>query len=246
MSWRKAPDGFWRRAWPVLLLTVVVGALVLPPIATLLRTSLAEPGTASVAPTWTLRYYAEFLGGPKLGIMALNSGVFACCATFVSLVLGGVLAWLVERTDVSLKGVAYVTTIVSLGTPYILYVAAWLFLFGRSGPFNDAWRSFVDPGVTLFNVNSLGGMIAIEGLLWSPLVFLMLSAVFRAANAEMEEAARMSGATALQTVMRVSLRLASPAILALALFVFIRNLESFEVPALVGMPGRVDVLTTKI
>ena len=90
------------------------------------------------------------------------------------------------------------------------------------------------------------GMILIEGFLWSPLVFLLLGATFRAANADMEEAARMSGATVFATLWRISLRLAMPAILALALFVFIRAIGGFEVPALVGMPGRIYVLTTDV
>jgi iron(III) transport system permease protein len=89
-------------------------------------------------------------------------------------------------------------------------------------------------------------MIMIEGFLWSPLVFLLLGATFRAANADMEEAARMSGASVLATLWRISLRLAMPSILALALFVFIRAIGGFEVPALVGLPGRIFVLTTDV
>ena len=85
----------------------------------------------------------------------------------------------------------------------------------------------------------MAGMILIEGFLWSPLVFLLLGATFRAANADMEEAARMSGASVFDTLRRISLPLAMPAILALALFVFIRAIGGFEVPALVGMPGRI-------
>jgi iron(III) transport system permease protein len=229
-----------------IVLIVLIAVLVVPPIWTLLRTSLSEVTPGLARGNFTLQHYVQLVTGRNLGTMALNSVVFALCATTVSLVFGGLLAWLVERTDVPLKGLAYLTTIISLGTPYILYVTAWLFLFGRAGPFNDLYRLYVDPATTLINVNSLGGMIAIEGFLWSPLVFLMLSSSFRAANAEMEEAARMAGASVFETVRMVSLRLAMPAILALALFVFIRNLEAFEVPALVGMPGRVDVLTTEI
>ena len=56
----------------------------------------------------------------------------------------------------------------------------------------------------------------------------------------------MSGASILDTIRLISMKLARPALFALALFVFIRNIEAFEVPALVGMPGRVDVLTTEL
>lgn len=236
----------FRRSWIGVLVTLIVATLVLPPVWTLLNTSVTRPGVGGLADSYTLDHFRELIGGNRLAATALNSVLFAAGATVLSLLVGGVLAWLVERTDAPFKGLAYLTTIISLGTPYILYVTSWLYLLGRAGPFNDFWRTYVQPGATLINVNSLAGMIMVEGLLWSPLVFLLLSSTFRAANAEMEEAARMSGASVAATVWRISLRLAWPAILALALFVFIRNLESFEVPALVGMPGRVDVLTTEI
>lgn len=231
--------------WLELGTIAVLAVLVLPPLAMLLQVSLTDVNPDGSAGALTLRHYAQLFADPHLYASAANSLVFAGGATVVSLLFGGVLAWIVERTNAPLKALAYLTTIVSLGTPYILYVTAWLFLLGRAGPFNDAWRTLGGAGV-LFDVYSLWGMVLIEGFLWSPLVFLLLSASFRAANAEMEEAARMSGASILDTVWRISLRLAWPAILAMALFVFIRNLEAFDVPVLVGTPGRVTLLTTDI
>jgi iron(III) transport system permease protein len=235
--------------YPVVALStltiVIIGLLVLPPVWTLLRTSFANTMPDLSTSGFTLEHYANLVTGRNLAVSTINSIVFATCATALSLVIGGVLAWLVERTDAPMKGLAYVTTIVSLGTPYILYVTAWLFLLGRAGPFNDLYRTWIDPTSTPFNVNSLTGMILIEGFLWSPLVFLLLSSTFRAANADMEEAARMSGASILDTIRLISMKLARPALFALALFVFIRNIEAFEVPAL-GMPGRIDVLTTEL
>lgn len=243
MNSRSVTGSQFRSMLPGLVMTVLIAAIVLPPIWTLLRTSLFGDSGGGVL---SLQYYGQLILQPKLPSMLLNSILFAAFGTVISLILGGSLAWLVERTDTPLKGVAYFTTITSMGTPYILYVTAWLFLLGRSGPLNDIYRLATGSMDSLFNVNSLVGMILIEGMLWSPLVFLMLSATFRVANAEMEEAARMSGASVLETVRLVSLRLAAPAILAVTLFVFIHNLEALEVPAMVGMPGKVDVLTTEI
>ena len=95
----------------------------------------------------------------------------------VALLFGGMLAWLVERTNAPFKPLAYLTTIISLGTPYVLYVSAWLFLLGKAGPLNATWRSLTGNADLLFNVYSMGGMILIEGFLWSPHVELV--GVFR-------------------------------------------------------------------
>jgi iron(III) transport system permease protein len=225
---------------------VLVAVLVLPPVWTLLSMSFLPDDPTAAGGGVTLANYRLLLISPNLSISVWNTLFFSFTAMAISLFIGGAIAWLVERTDVPLKGLAYGTAIVSLGTPFILYVTAWIYLLGRAGPFNDLYRQVTGTMATPFNIYSLSGMVLVEALLWSPLVFLLMSATFRAANAEMEEAARVSGASVFEMIRYVSLKLARPAILALAMFVFILNMEAFEAPALIGMPGRVEVLTTAI
>src|SRR5262249_47823477 len=133
-----------------------------------------------------------------------------------------------------------------LGIPYVLYIVAWLLLLGKAGPVNALLLQLLGGAGPHINVYSLGGMIFIEGMLWSPLAFLLLSPVFRNSDASFEEAASMCGAGLIATFRRVTMGMARPALLALGLLVFIKASESFEVPALVGLPGSVRVLTSTI
>ncbi len=248
-SWRPAPTwrgSGWATYLPAGIVGLILAALVIPPIYILIRISLTKAGVGGAPDTWTLAQYASLFADPELYTSAANSIEFAALSMVLSLVIGGVLAWVVERTDAPFRPLAYMTTVVSLGTPYILYVSAWLFLLGNIGPFNQFYRFVTGATDNLVNVYSIGGMVFIEGVLWSPLAFMLMSATFRRANAEMEEAARMSGASVFQTVWRVSLRLAAPTILGLAIFIFISNLESFDAPVLIGMPQHINLLTTDI
>lgn len=228
------------------VLLFILAALMLPPLWMLVLDSVTEQDAIGEITGLTLGHFGKLLSDKRAVESFWNSIVFAIGSTVLSLLAGGAQAWLVERTNAPLKVLAYIATIVSMGTPFILHVIAWLFLLGKVGPLNDIYRAASGSSENLFNVHSMTGMILIEGFLWSPLVFLMLGATFRAANADMEEAARMSGATVLDTLRRVSLPLAKPALLALSLFVFIRAIGAFEVPALVGMPARLYVLTTDV
>jgi iron(III) transport system permease protein len=235
---------------PRRIIAVVVGLvlalLMLPPLWILLQDSVTTTDAMGDVTGWTVSHFTRLFTDKDALTSIWNSLVFAGGSTVLSLLSGGVLAWIVERTNAPFKILAYLATIISMGTPYILHVIAWLFLLGKVGPLNDGYRALTGSADNLFNVNSMAGMILIEGFLWSPLVFLLLGATFRAANADMEEAARMSGASVFETLRRISLPLAMPSILALALFVFIRAIGGFEVPALVGMPGRIYVLTTDV
>ncbi len=234
-----------RRTMAVVI-SIILAILVLPPIGILIQQSLVETAPDGSFIRLTLDHYAKLLDDPRVFESTWNTVQFGLGSTVLSLLIGGILAWLVERTNAPFKRLAYATTIISMGTPYVLYVIAWLFLLGRAGPINDIYRSMTGSFGVLINVNSMWGMILIEGFLWSPLVFLLLGSTFRASNADMEEAARMSGASVFDTVRRVSIPLAMPAILALSLFVFIRAIEAFDVPALVGTPAKISVLTTEI
>ncbi len=229
-----------------IVLGVLLTGLMVPPLWILILDSLTTTDAMGDITGWTASHFGKLLTDKRAAISLWNSLVFATGSTVLSLLTGGVLAWLVERTNAPLKILAYVVSIISLGTPYVLHVIAWLFLLGKVGPLNDIYRQITGSTGILFNVNSMTGMILIEGFLWSPLVFLLLGSTFRAANADMEEAARMSGASVLDTIRRVTLPLAMPSLLALAMFVFIRAIGGFEVPALVGMPGRIYVLTTDV
>lgn len=240
----------WIRQDPRRLIAIIVGlilaALMLPLAGVLLVDSATTQDAIGAVTGVTTEHFVKLVGDKNALTSLWNSAVFALGSTVLSLLTGGVLAWLVERTNAPFKVLAYLSTIISMGTPFILHVIAWLFLLGRVGPLNDLYRLATGETGNLFDVHSMTGMILIEGFLWSPLVFLMLGATFRAANADMEEAARMSGATVLDTLRRVSLPLAKPALLALSMFVFIRAIGAFEVPALVGMPARMYVLTTDV
>src|SRR4029077_1457960 len=86
----------------------------------------------------------------------------------------------------------------------------------------------------------------VQGIEYTPLCFLLLSTVFRGNDATFEEASMMSGAGHAATFRRLTLKLVTPAIAALLILIFIRAFEAFETPALVGLPGRVRVLTSDI
>jgi iron(III) transport system permease protein len=232
------------KTYLVAVLACIMAILVLPPLFFLILGAVTVSDAQGV--NFTLERFLLLLSQKGILLSSLNSFFFAIGSAVLSLIIGGTAAWLVERTNAPLKSLTYVTNIIALGTPYVLYTSAWLLLLARSGPINTWYRQVTGGSDVLINVYGMAGMILIEGLLWSPLVFLLLGATLRNFNPALEEAARMSGAGTWGIIRRITLPLSLPSILALAMLVFIRTVEAFEVPALVGTPGRVRVLTTDI
>ncbi|HEX5278482.1 MAG TPA: iron ABC transporter permease [Micropepsaceae bacterium] len=236
----------WRFSPLVLLLILFLAILIVPPVIYLLRSSVQETNFDGSFGAFTSRYYRELLSTGRLVPVIAISAAYAGGSALLALLLGGIQAWIVERTNTPLRGLVMIVSIVSLGIPSVLYTISFLLLLGKTGPLNQFLEWVTGTSDPVFNVYSLGGMIVIQGIEYTPLCFLLLSSVFRSTDASFEEASMMSGAGIGQTFRRITFRLAIPGIAALLILVFIRAFEAFETPALVGLPGRVHVMTNDI
>jgi iron(III) transport system permease protein len=230
----------------MLAVSLITAYLVLPPLYSVIQTSLFTTKLTGEIDEFTFRYYQDLLRELQVVGPFLNTLYFSVGSALLATLLGGSIAWIVTRTDAPLRGLGYFTAFASFGTPFILYTIGWLLLLGKAGPINYWLKTILDQPGPVLNVYSLFGMILIESLLWSPFVFLMLAAAFRSMDPSLEEASAACGARVWQTMRRVSLRLMLPAFFSVMLLIFIRSFESFEIPALVGLPGDVRVLTTSI
>jgi iron(III) transport system permease protein len=229
----------------VIVLAAILLVLILPPAFFLLNVSLHETQPDGSLGAFTLRFYESLFSGRFFLPSLQNTMIYSLGSAVIAIVIGTVQALIVERTNTPGRNLAFFAAILSLGVPHILYTVAWLLLLGRAGPVNDLIALVTQQGQAI-NVYSMWGMILIEGIGFVPLTFLLMSAVLRSMDASFEEAAIMAGASPLRAFWTITLRMGIPAICALALLIFVRTFESFEVPALVGLAGNINVLTTTI
>ncbi len=230
----------------VLFLSAILIVLILPAVIFLVQASLHETNFDGSFGDFTWEYYLTLVTGNQFFNNLINATLYAVGSAVVAISIGVTLAWIVERTNTPFRQWVMITSIVSLGIPSVLYTISFLMLLGKMGPMNQILMWIFSSDEPFLNVYSLWGMILIEGIEFAPLSFLLLSSVFRSNDASFEEASMMSGAGIAQTFGNITFKLAMPGILALVILIFIRAFESFETPALVGLPGNVSVLTTDI
>ncbi|HET7671920.1 MAG TPA: ABC transporter permease subunit, partial [Burkholderiales bacterium] len=237
-------DAKWLIIAACVALTVYLGVV---PLGFLVWQSFFTPHTAARAAQFTLGNYAEAYGSADTWVLFWNSLKFATGASAIAFVLGTGLAWMNERTNTPFKSLFFALSIVPLIIPGILFTVAWILLGSpKIGLINLALQRLFDTQAVFVNVYSLAGMMWVEGLHYSPMAFLLMTAAFRAMDPALEESAVMSGASVLQVVRKVTLPLVWPAIFATLLILFVRAIESFEVPALLGMPVGIHVFTSAI
>src|SRR4029077_3484655 len=221
--------------------------LALVPLVFLLWQSFLTPQSGAVPAQFTLENFrSAYLSGENVRLF-LNSLQFAVGAAVLSLVVGTSLAWMNERTNTPFKTLFFALAIIPLVIPGILFTVAWIMLASpKIGVINLVLQTLFDTDAVIVNIYTMAGMIWVDGLHYSPMAFLLMTAAFRSMDPALEESALTSGASVLQVARRITLRLAWPAAAGALLILLVRAVESFEVPALLGLPVGIQVYTSSI
>src|SRR3954469_7690782 len=235
-------------SWVLIALCVAVTMyLALIPLGFLLWQSFFTPQTATKAAEFTFGNYREAYGSGETARLFWNSVRYAIGTSIFAFFVGTGLAWMNERTNTPFKNLFYALSIIPLIIPSILFTVSWILLASpKIGIINLVLKSWLGFDASPFDIYSMGGMIWVDGLHYSPMAFLLMSAAFRAMDPSLEESAMMSGASVPKVALRVTLPLVWPAIFATILILFVRSIESFEVPALLGLPVGIEVFTSSI
>ena len=203
---------------------------------------IGEPGA-----TYTIQNYVKAYFDKEFYLLLLNSIYYALGTCALTFLIGTFLAWVSERTNTPLKKLFVVMSLIPFIIPGILSTISWILLLSpKIGLINIAVKDVLGLESAPFNIYSMWGMIWAESIHLYPLVFLLMSAAFRNMDTSLEEAALTAGSSTAQTFFRVTLPLMRPAMFSLLLINFIRGIEAFEVPALIGVPAKISVFTTKI
>src|SRR5207237_281772 len=167
--------------------------------------------------------------------------------TLVAVAIATGLAWVVTRTDTPLRGALELLLTLPFFIPGLLEAIAWIMLLSpNAGTLNVFLRQTLGLAQSPFNIYSLGGMIWVMSLGSTSFIFLLVVNAFRSMDASLEESARASGADSIRAALTVTLPLMMPIIFSAGLLSFIRAMDTFEVPVLLGLPAKVMVFSNRI
>ncbi len=177
---------------------------------------------------------------------ALGNTVVACAGgTLVAVVIGLFFAWIVVRTNTPWKGLIATAGMLPLFVPPLVAGVGWSLLGSpKTGLLNTVMaRAGLDWRIDLY---SMGGIIFVFGMYYAPYVYMFTAAALRNMDPALEEAAEISGATPFRTLFTVTFPLIAPAILSGMLLSFVVMLGIYGIPAVLGAPANIPVLTTYI
>ena len=229
------------------VLIAFMGFYVLYPLALILINSF---NTATIAepPVYGLKAWREAFSEYGIWRSLWNSVKIGIVLQVVALPLGIFISWLLARTNILF--------------PNALEFGFWISFFLPSLATTFGWMLMLDPSTGLINswlrqVPLLSGLnfdiYTFWGIIWVHVVgngistkVMLMTPAFRRMDASMEEASRMSGASAFTTLLRITVPAMTPVIIVVMLLSVIRIFSSFEIELLLGVPWSFYVYSTKI
>ncbi len=249
----------------LILATGVLLLLILVPLVRLILSSFqfghpAMPegwssfqfGHPAMPEGWTLQNYISAYSLPVFYRALATTIVLSAIGTSITMTIAILFAWLIERTDMPFRNLAWSLILIPMAIPGVLFALGWaLLLAPKTGSMNLVLRSGLELfGVHLtqgpLNIYSVGGLIFLDGLRGVTTIFLMVVGSFRMMDPSLEEAARVSKAGPIGTFFQVTLPVLLPAVLTAGMYEFVSSMESFEAPLAVGLPAGIFVLSTLI
>ena len=240
---RNGPDGSTIFAGGLLIfLAVIVGA----PAAMVALMSLRTGFPGEGGPLTLINFIRVYTDLSTYNVL-LNTLLFATGTVVVALIFTVPLVWLLMRTDLPFKRTIYVLLTLGILIPVFLRTIAWILLLSPRIGLVNQWASQIfgldHPLVSLYN---LPGMAFIQGVSFVPGAFFMLAAAYRTMDPALEEAAYTAGVSKLRTFFWINIPITLPAIAAVMVYLFMTAIAVFEVPAIIGLPARILVLSSLI
>ncbi|ANF95696.1 ABC transporter permease [Paenibacillus bovis] len=178
----------------------------------------------------------------------LHASAVAVTVSFISMVLGCGLAWLVTRTDLPFKkGITFLAVIPYLLPSWVI-AQAWLTFFKNEkiGGTPGILQSLTHMSTPDWLAYGFVPIVASLSIHDSVYFFLLVGAALSSMNSQLEEAASMSGAGRARILRRIVFPLMLPAILSGFILTFTRAISSYGVPAILGTPVDFYMISTML
>ena len=176
-----------------------------------------------------------------------NTLITAGLAMIFGVMIAFPLAWLIGRTDLYGKKFFRTLFVMTYMVPPYVGAMAWLRLLNpRVGTLNVFLANLFGLSENPFNIYTLGGLTWVLTTFYYPYAFITISRAMEKMDPSLEEASKISGASPLRTVMTVTFPIMLPSIVAAGLLVFISAASCYGIPSIIGAPGQIDTVTTRI
>ena len=176
-----------------------------------------------------------------------NTLITASLSMVFGVLIAFPLAWLVTRTNLYGRGFFRTLFLLTYMVPPYVGAMAWMRLLNpKVGTVNVVLKNLFGLSEAPFNIYTIGGMVWVLTTFYYPFAFILLCRALERMDPSLEEAARISGASPVKTLFTVTLPMMLPSIGSSAIMVFVAAASCYGIPSIIGAPGKLYTITTRI
>ncbi len=229
-------------------LMAVLAFLVLYPVSMLLLGALTN--TNPVVDGFgifdlSIKNFLTVLANPNVHLAVSNTLIACAGGTALAVAIGLAFSWIVVRTNTPWRRFIGGASLLPLFVPPLVAGVAWSILGSpKSGLINTMFKwAGIDWRINLY---SMTGLVVVFGIYYAPYVYMFTASALRNMDPSLEEAAEIAGVGPVRTLFTITFPLIAPAIISGMLLSFVVMLGIYGIPAVLGAPANISVLTTYI
>ena len=215
---------FW--TFVSLLSLIFFGLFLVIPVVRMLvfsfQTGQAVFSFDNFAKFFARKYYTRALG---------NSIKVVSAATLLVMIIGVPLAYITTTFKIRGNRLINILVIISMLSPPFLGAYSWIMMLGRNGEITQFLNRI---GIEMPSIYGFGGILLVFVLKLFPYIYMYTKGALKKVDASLGEAAESLGYHGIRKVLKVSLPLVLPTILAGATIVFLRAFADYGTPRLIG------------
>jgi len=223
------------------LVVIVTALLVIFPAWPIILQSFMSKPLYDQDRAFTFDNYTNLLNNARFWDVLLYTAAFAVMTTVIAVLIGIVLAVIINRTNIPLRNLySNLVTIPYYVSPLVL-AFAWMQMYGPQGFGTILIRTLKLP---IWQLYSFEGIVIVSAMYYIPYTFLYASSSLALADPQLESAARIGGASPFRTILKITIPLLRPAITYSALLTLVSSFELLSIPLVLGNSVGIDTLAT--
>jgi len=241
-----------------LISAILLVYLIVVPLGEIVSTTFTwQPKDVRISPNavpgqFTFHHWIDMFTGPTASALLygplVNSLAVALSVSLFSLLLGGLMAWVVTRTDIPARKFLSFSILVPYMLPSWYKALAWITVFK-----NDRIGGYPGFLQAMFGINPPNwlsyGFVPIVLTLsvhYYAFAYLLISSALSSIGGDLEEMGEIAGANRFQILKRITFPLVLPAILSSFILTFSRAIGTFGVPAFLGLKTNYYTISTML
>ncbi|WP_138160478.1 ABC transporter permease [Peptoniphilus catoniae] len=187
--------------------------------------------------------YSKIFSDKRVIKGIINTFIIGISSSFITLIVGSYLAFIIAYTNIRFKGLLKVLVYLPFIVPSYIMTLAWTNITSNVGIVTKLLKSV---GLKPINLYSIGGIVFLMLVCYTPFVYLSVYRSLIKVPLSNEHASKLLNYGSFETFRNINLRQITPTLVSTFVLVFLSSLDNFSIPAFLGVPAGISVLSTLI